>query len=154
MVPARTRRPPQASRPEFQRPVFARARRLCLELPETSETSSHGHPIFQAGNKTFCAFEIHRNRPSIAVRIPVAEFDAEVAAGRMFDTPYGRGAWTSIWVDRGHANEGATATPWNTVGAPGTDTRDGDGDVNWTDLATLIRRARDGVANKRTRTRS
>ena len=111
----------------FKRSVFARARRASLALPETGETSSHGHPVFQAGKKIFCAFEIHRNRPSIAVRIPVAEFEAEVAAGLMFATPYGRGAWTSLWVDR---------------------------DVDWKELTTLLRRAYDGVAGKRLRVAS
>jgi predicted DNA-binding protein (MmcQ/YjbR family) len=111
----------------FARPVFARARRLCLALPETSETSSHGHPNFQAGKKTFCAFEMHQSRPSIAVRLPLAEFDAPVAAGLMFATPYGRGIWVSLWVD---------------------------GETDWKELTALIRRAYDGVANKRTRTRA
>jgi hypothetical protein len=104
--------------------VYARARRLCLALPETSETSTHGHPNFQAGKKIFCAFEIQRNRPSIAVRLPIAEFDAQVAAGLMFATPYGRGSWTSLWVD---------------------------GEVGWRDLTTLMQRAYDGVATKRMR---
>ena len=110
--------------PQFSRSVFARARRACLALPEASETSSHGHPNFQAGRKTFCAFEIHHGRPSIAVRLPVVEFEAEVAAGLMFATPYGRGAWTSLWVD---------------------------GDVDWKELPALVRRGYDGVANKRQR---
>jgi predicted DNA-binding protein (MmcQ/YjbR family) len=109
----------------FGRPVFERARRLCLALPETHETSGWHHPNFRAGTKTFCAFEIHQHRPSIALKLPLVEFEAEVAAGLMFATPYGRGAWTSLWVD---------------------------GRVEWTELTALIRRAYDGVANKRQRT--
>jgi predicted DNA-binding protein (MmcQ/YjbR family) len=111
----------------FARSLFARARRVCLALPEANETSSHGHPNFRAGKKTFCAFEIHKNRPSIAVKLPLAEFDAQVAQGLMFATPYGRGSWVSLWVD-------------------------GDEGVNWRELTRLIRRAYDGVATKRMRT--
>lgn len=40
---------------KFERPVFARARALCLAFPETAETVSWGHPNFRAGKKTFCA---------------------------------------------------------------------------------------------------
>jgi hypothetical protein len=114
------------------RPVFARARRMCLALPETSEASSHGHPAFYAGvaaghamggrdkhsPKMFCAFEMHWGRPSIAVRVPIVEFDAQVKAGRLFATPYGRGAWTSVWVD---------------------------GELNWKELTALVGRAYNGV---------
>ncbi len=108
----------------LSRPVFARARRICLALPETSETSSHGHPNFQAGKKIFCAFEIQKSRPSIAVRLPFAEFAAQVAADLMFATPYGRGSWISVWVD---------------------------GEVDWKELTALIGRAYNGIANKRMR---
>ena len=154
--------------------MFARARRVCLALPETSETSSHGHPNFQAGKKTFCAFEIHHGRPSIALKLPIVEFEAEVAAGLMFATPYGRGAWTSLWVASGHAKKGATGDPWNTEGVPaanrvaGGHAKEGatatpgtpkvfqqqtgvDESVNWKELTALVRRAYDGVANKRMR---
>jgi len=118
------RRPPGTPEVFQRKTVFARARRLCLSLPEVSEASSHGHPIFRVGTTMFCAFEIHQKRPSIAVRIPAVEFDAPVTVGRIFATPYGRGAWTSLWVD---------------------------GDIDWMELATLVRMAYDGVAGKRTR---
>jgi predicted DNA-binding protein (MmcQ/YjbR family) len=108
----------------FARPVFARARRVCLALPAATEACSHDHPVFRAGAKTFCAFEMHWGRPSIAVRVPIAQFDRQVEAGRIFATPYGRGAWTSVWMD---------------------------GEVDWTELTALIRRAYDGVAPRRIR---
>jgi predicted DNA-binding protein (MmcQ/YjbR family) len=101
-----------------------RARRLCLGLGETSEASSHGHPVFRVDTKMFCAFEMHHGRPSIAVRVPVSECESQVGEGLMFATPYGRGAWTSAWVD---------------------------GEVDWTELAALIRRAWEDVANTRRR---
>ena len=84
----------------FTRPVFVRARRLCLSYPETTEQSSWGHPNFRAGRKTFCAFELVKGRPSIAFRLPPADIDRVLRRPDCFATPYGRGLWASIWVDR------------------------------------------------------
>jgi predicted DNA-binding protein (MmcQ/YjbR family) len=83
----------------FQRPIFARVRRLCLTFPETSETSSWGHPNFRAGKKIFCALEILDGRPSIAFRLSPADVDLVLRRNRFFATPYGRGQWASLWVD-------------------------------------------------------
>jgi len=83
----------------FGRPVFARARRLCLRLPESSEKLAWGHPTFKAGQKMFCAFEVIRERPSIAFRLPAKEAAAALKDVRCFASPYGRGLWVSVWVD-------------------------------------------------------
>jgi predicted DNA-binding protein (MmcQ/YjbR family) len=82
------------------RPVLQRLRRLCLALPETSERASWGHPNFRAGKKTFAAFEVINNRPSIAFRLPPADVDELLKQDAFFVTPYGRGLWVSCWVDR------------------------------------------------------
>ena len=82
----------------FDRPVYARLRRLCLALPETSERASWGHPNFRVGTKTFCAFEVIKGRPSVAFRLPPAAIE-ELMATAGFATPYGRGVWASVWVD-------------------------------------------------------
>ena len=84
---------------EFSRPVFVRARRACLALPEASETSSWGHPNFRVGRKTFCAFEVVKGRPSIAFRLSAADCAAALRRKHFFATPYGRGLWVSVWVD-------------------------------------------------------
>jgi predicted DNA-binding protein (MmcQ/YjbR family) len=84
---------------EFERPVFTRLRRVCLALPETTETSSSGHPNFRAGKKTFCAFELFDRRPSIAFRVTAAEARRLTRQRHFFATPYGRGVWVSRWVD-------------------------------------------------------
>ena len=91
----------------FQRPVFARVRRLCLAFPEAAERSSWGHPNFRAGKKTFCALEIADGRPSIAFRLPPGDVDLLVRRNRFFATPYGRGQWASLWMD--------AAVNWNLV---------------------------------------
>jgi predicted DNA-binding protein (MmcQ/YjbR family) len=85
----------------FERPVFARARRLCLAFPATTETSSWGHPNFWAGRKTFCTFEILNGRPSIAFRLAPVDVAAALRRKDFFATPYGRGVWSSAWVDGG-----------------------------------------------------
>lgn len=61
--------------------------------------SAWGHPTFKAGRKTFCAFEIVRERPSIAFRLPATEVTAALKDAGCFATPYGRGLWVSVWID-------------------------------------------------------
>ena len=95
--------------PSFERPVFRRARRHCLALPEVVETSSWNHPNFRAGRKTFCAFEMVHGRPSIAFRLSRGEVRRALQRKSFFATPYGRGVWVSLWVD--------TPVDWKTVDA-------------------------------------
>jgi predicted DNA-binding protein (MmcQ/YjbR family) len=83
----------------FERPAFRRLRRVCLALPEATETSSWGHPNFRAGKRTFCAFELFAGRPSIAFRVTPAEAKQLRRKRHFFLTPYGRGVWVSRWLD-------------------------------------------------------
>lgn len=84
----------------FDRPVFARVRRLCLAYPETTEKTAWGHPCFRAGKKMFCTFEMIGGRPSIAFRLPRAEVARLLRRNaRVVASPYGRGIWISVWVD-------------------------------------------------------
>lgn len=80
--------------------AFARVRTLCLELPETSEVSSWGHPNFKVRRKAFVAFETVKERPSIAFRAAPADVARLLERPQFFETPYGRGLWASVWVDR------------------------------------------------------
>jgi predicted DNA-binding protein (MmcQ/YjbR family) len=107
---------------KFERPVFARARRLCLAFPETIETPSWGHPNFRAGKKTFCAFEMLSGRPSIAFRLSPRDVDLAHRRKNFFATPYGRGLWVSVRVD---------------------------GAIDWKLIASLLERSYRLVANKR-----
>ncbi len=79
--------------------TLERLRSLCLSLPETSETSSWGHPNFKAGKKTFVAFERVKERASIAFRLESADVDRLLGRKEFFVTPYGRGLWVSLWAD-------------------------------------------------------
>ncbi len=83
----------------FERPVFARVRRLCLRLPETTEVSAWGHPNFRVGRKTFCALEIVRDQPTVAFHVTPAEGALLLQREDCFATPYGRGRWVSMRVD-------------------------------------------------------
>jgi len=77
-----------------------RFRALCLELPETCEVSSWGHPNFRAGKQTFAALEWFKGRPSFAFRVGAeCAPDFKRRHRLLFDTPYGRGQWLSIWMD-------------------------------------------------------
>lgn len=80
--------------------VLRRARAYCLSLPEASEASSWGHPNFRAGKKTFAAFEQFTGRPSIAFRLNGVDIDLLLRRRNFFATPYGRGQWVSVWIDR------------------------------------------------------
>ena len=80
--------------------VLARLRKLCLALPEVTETNAFGHPNFRAGKVTFCAFEPCQGRPSVGFKLPREDVTAMlISDDRFFPTPYGRGVWLSLWAD-------------------------------------------------------
>ncbi len=79
--------------------VLARFRKLCLSFPETSETSSWGHPNFRVGKRTFATYEVIKGRPSFAFRLSEADVHVLLHQDQFFVTPYGRGPWVSVWAD-------------------------------------------------------
>jgi predicted DNA-binding protein (MmcQ/YjbR family) len=97
----------EVSTREFDRPVVRRLRKVCLSLPETSESASWGHPNFRAGKRTFVTFEMIKGRPSIALRLDPAKIGVLIRRRHFFATPYGRGLWLSLWAD--------DAVDWNHV---------------------------------------
>ena len=80
--------------------VFDGVRALCLSFPEASEVSAWGHPVFRVRRKAFVAFEDWQERPSIAFRLEPLEVERLLERKTFFATPYGRGLWVSVWVDR------------------------------------------------------
>ena len=76
-----------------------RLRKICLAFPEAEENVGHGHPVFNIRKKCFAAFEPHRGHHAIAVRIDPLDAGIFENDDRFFPTPYGRGAWISIWAD-------------------------------------------------------
>lgn len=87
--------------------VLTKLRAACLAFPETSETSSWGHPNFRAGKRTFATFERVGGRPSIAFRLDPDDVERLLRRKQFFTTPYGRGQWASIWAH--------TALDWRMV---------------------------------------
>ena len=79
--------------------VLEKLRAMCLAFPETSETSSWGHPNFRAGKRTFATFERVDARPSIAFRLDRDDVERLLRRRQFFSTPYGRGQWVSVWAD-------------------------------------------------------
>lgn len=102
--------------------TLKRLRALCLALPESSETTSHGHPNFMAGRKTFISFERIKGRASIAFRLEPADVEQLLRRKEFFATPYGRGLWASLWAD---------------------------GRIDWTEVEELVERSYRVVALKR-----
>ena len=80
--------------------VLAGVRKHCLSYPESNETAAWGHPNFRAGKKAFVTFERWEGRPSIAFRVQDAEKEKVRPGGEFFVTPYGRGQWVSLWIDK------------------------------------------------------
>jgi predicted DNA-binding protein (MmcQ/YjbR family) len=107
---------------KMSRPIVEKLRRLCLAFPETSESSSWGHPNFRAGKRTFATFEIISGRPSIAFRLDGRDVNPLLLKKNYFTTPYGQGRWVSVWAD---------------------------GRVDWSFVARLIDRSYRTVATKR-----
>jgi predicted DNA-binding protein (MmcQ/YjbR family) len=79
--------------------TLARVRALCLAFPQTTETSSWGHPNFRAGKKTFVTFESIGGQPAIAFRLEPDQVRDLCAMRGFFPTPYGRGQWASLRAD-------------------------------------------------------
>jgi len=80
--------------------ALERVRQLCLQLPETTEVSSWGHPNFRAGKVTFVTYEWIRGRPSIAFKLGASAVRQQLKRPGFFLTPYGRGLWVSADLSR------------------------------------------------------
>ncbi len=98
----------------FARPVFARLRRLCLALPDVSEEVAWGHPVFKVGGRTFCALELLKSRPTVALGVTREDATRFEKKDGFTVTPYGRGVYVTRWLD---------------------------GTINWRELETLLRRS-------------
>jgi len=79
-------------------PLLLRVRKLCLSLPETSETPSWGHPNFRAGKRTFVTFERVDGVDAIAFHLHPFEVEALERQAGFARTPYGQGRWVSLRI--------------------------------------------------------
>ena len=72
-------------------------RKICLALPEVTETVTFGNPTFQAGKKTFAVLDNYKGEYSIAFKATKADQAALTMDPRFFISPYsGKHGWTSM----------------------------------------------------------
>jgi predicted DNA-binding protein (MmcQ/YjbR family) len=86
----------RATSQTYGSPLLEQVRKLCLSLPETSETSSWGHPNFRAGKRTFVTFECFDGLVSIAFHLHPFEVEKLEGQPGFVHTPYGQGRWVSV----------------------------------------------------------
>lgn len=109
---------------------LTRLRKLCLALPEAHEVTAWGEPTFRVRNKLFAMHADANNhhgggRPAVWVKAEPGNQDLMVrtAPDRFFVPPYvGVSGWIGVWLDR---------------------------DVDWEELADLLRDAYRLTAPKR-----
>jgi hypothetical protein len=109
---------------------LTRLRRLCLALPDAHEVEAWGEPTFRVRNKLFAMYAAatnHHGAGRAAVWCKATRSNqsvmVEIAPHRFFVPPYvGPSGWVGVWLD---------------------------GEVDWTELAELLRDAYRLVAPKR-----
>jgi predicted DNA-binding protein (MmcQ/YjbR family) len=81
--------------------VLRRLRKICLSLPETSETVKWGHPTFVAGHKMFAALDEYGGRPCIAFRTDPLRQAELLRDPRFYAAPYAAAhGWVCMHADR------------------------------------------------------
>lgn len=111
---------------------LTRLRKICLSLPEAHEVEAWGEPTFRVRNKLFAMFAsagTHHGQGRPAVWCKAGPGNQEImvrgAPERFFVPPYvGPSGWIGIWLD---------------------------GDVEWDELADLLRDSYELTAPKRVR---
>jgi predicted DNA-binding protein (MmcQ/YjbR family) len=68
--------------------MIQRLRKICLALPDTTETTNFGHPFFRVQNKVFCVFHGTQDEPAIAFKVLKNEAGIFLEDPRFFKTPY------------------------------------------------------------------
>jgi hypothetical protein len=109
---------------------LTRLRRLCLALPDAHEVEAWGEPTFRVRNKLFAMYAAATNhhgagRPAVWCKATRSNQSVmiEIAPQRFFIPPYvGPSGWVGIWLD---------------------------GEVDWPELAELLRDAYRLAAPKR-----
>ena len=77
--------------------MIARLRKICLALPDATETSNFGHPFFRVKNKPFCVFHGTVDEPAIAFKVLKTEQTIFLEDPRFFKTPYmHHNGWVSL----------------------------------------------------------
>ena len=77
--------------------VLARARKLCLSLPDTEETITWGKPHFRVAGKIFCGFGEESGRTVLGFKLAKPHAALIVSRPTFWPAPYvGRHGWVSM----------------------------------------------------------
>lgn len=86
-----------------ERDALERLRKLCSRFPEFQETTTYGHPTFQAGKKkTFAVLDDHEQKGMLCLVVKIDPVDQAklVDASRFFRSKFGaKHGWTAMKVD-------------------------------------------------------
>jgi len=102
----KSERPNKPSRKAAAKKQLARARKVCLALPETTEKIAWGTPTFRVRQKLFAMFaDDHHGDGRIALWCHAPAGAQEVLAGsepgRFFVPPYvGKSGWVGVMLER------------------------------------------------------
>jgi predicted DNA-binding protein (MmcQ/YjbR family) len=92
--------------------VLVRLRRICRSLPEVVETTTFGHPTFQAGKKkTFVVLDDHECKDALCIvfKAPAREQARLLEDPRFIPSKFGaKHGWTALKVD--------AAPDWQRIG--------------------------------------
>lgn len=69
--------------------VLKRLQEICLAWPETSETTTFGHPTFRAGKKTFAVLDHYHGEPCIAFKAEPRRVHELLEDPHFYLAPYG-----------------------------------------------------------------
>jgi predicted DNA-binding protein (MmcQ/YjbR family) len=79
--------------------LLEKVRKICAQLPNTSETVTWGHPTFQVVGKTFAVIEEYKGELGIALKVEMLLQDVFLKDPRFFRTPYiGNRGWITLRV--------------------------------------------------------
>lgn len=89
---------------DIPRDLLARARLICLALPDATEQETWGHPTFRVRDKIFASIgveDVAGGRCSMTMKAPPGEQDLLLATGHPFFYPayVGVRGWIGIYVD-------------------------------------------------------
>ena len=77
--------------------ALRKLRKLCLALPEVTETRTFGNPTFMAGKRTFVVLDKYKGDYAIAFKATPADQMVLTMDPRFYITPYsGKYGWTSL----------------------------------------------------------
>jgi predicted DNA-binding protein (MmcQ/YjbR family) len=77
--------------------ILEKLRKICLALPNATETLTFGHPTFQVAQKTFCVLEQYKGELSMSFKVGKQAQPVFLKDDRFFRTPYvGQHGWVSL----------------------------------------------------------